>query len=177
MLKTTAFHKIELTAVIVTGILKFILVDWLMWRVFYIAGICILWLVYILFSFSNDKNILKYWGFKKEYLKSTLVWLMPLVILCMIFSILYGHLKGYIYNTWHILPFLLLYPIWGIFQQYMMLGIISNNLMRFLETKVNRFLIVVIVSVLFSLIHYPSFLLMVIVFFIARLPQLSPGGL
>ena len=136
-----------------------------MWRSFYIAGICIIWLTYIFYRLSANKDILKHWGFKKEYFKPTLLLLTPLVFLSIIFSILYGHFNHSLFFTWQIIPVLLLYPAWGVLQQYLMLGIISNDLIEIFEAKVSRYLIVFIVSALFTLIHYPSLVLMAFTFF------------
>lgn len=165
ILKTAAFHKIELTAVLITGVLKFIFMDWFQWRVFYIAGICLLWITYIYYRLSRDRDILKHWGFKKEKFRQSLVILMPVVFLSVIFSILYGHFNRSLFFTWQIIPVLLLYPAWGILQQYLMLGIISNDLMEISEARVSRYLIAFIVSALFALIHYPSLMLMAFTFF------------
>ncbi len=163
-LKTAFSHRIELTAVFATGILKFIFMDWLMWRAFYIAGICILWIGYIFFSLSADRNILRHWGFKREHFKPVLVLLTPLVVVSIIFSFLYGHFNHSLSFTWQVIPILFMYPVWGVLQQYLMLGITSNSLMDILGTKTSRYLVIFIVSALFSLIHYPSLVLMAITF-------------
>jgi hypothetical protein len=90
--------------------------------------------------------------------------LSPLVLLSIIVSILYGHFKNSFFITWSIIPILILYPVWGIIQQYLMLGIVSQGLLSIFETKRKRLVIVFLVSFFFSLIHYPGYFLMIFTF-------------
>ena len=138
--------------------------DWLMMRAFYIAGISLFWLIYIFYRFSVNRNILSFWGFKKEFLKKTIIFLSPLVFLSIIVSILYGYFKNGLLITWSIIPILILYPMWGIIQQYLMLGIISQSLLTILEAERKRFVIIFLVSFFFGLIHYPTYFLMIFTF-------------
>ena len=133
-------------------------------RAFYITGISLFWLIYIFYRFSVNRNILSFWGFKKEFLKQTIIILSPLVFLSIIVSILYGYFKNGQFITWSIIPILILYPMWGIIQQYLMLGIISQNLLTIFEAKRKRFVIIFLVSFFFSLIHYPTCFLMIFTF-------------
>jgi len=163
-MKPLAFQRIELTAVFITGALKFMFMDWFQWRAFYIAGICILWGSYIYYRLSTDNDVLKHWGFKKENFRPALILLTPWVFLNIIFSILFGYFNHSLVFTWQIIPVLFMYPAWGIIQQYLMLGIISNDLMDVFGSRASRYLVMFIVSALFALIHYPSLMLMAFVF-------------
>jgi uncharacterized protein len=165
-MKTINQQRFEVIAVIITALLKFMLMDWLNLRAFYIAGICMFWLGYIFFRVRSDKEILNLWGFKKEYFKHTILFLLPFVFLVIILSILYSSFNNSLYFSWHIIPVLFLYPVWGIIQQFLMLGIISHNLVTVLEVKVNRYVVIFLISALFSLIHYTSFFLMIFTFFL-----------
>ena len=133
-------------------------------RAFYIAGISLFWLIYILYRYSNNSNILSFWGFKKEFFKQSIIFLSPLVFLSILASLLYSHAKNGFFISWSIVPILILYPIWGVIQQYLMLGIISQGLLSIFEAKSKRYIIVFLVSFLFSLIHYPSYFLMIFTF-------------
>ena len=135
-----------------------------MMRAFYIAGICLFWIAYIFYRVSVNNNILSFWGFKREFFKQTMLSLLPFVILSITVSILYGHFNNGLFITWHIIPIFILYPLWGIIQQYLMLGIISNSLLSIFEVKLNRYITIFLVSFLFGLIHYPSFFLMIFTF-------------
>lgn len=141
------------------------MMDWLQWRGIYITGICLFWLGYVLFQVRNNKDQLKLWGFSKYNFKSSLLFLSPFIAVSILGCIGYAGLKNNLNISWHILPILLLYPLWGIIQQFLMLGIISQNLSAILNLKLNRFVVIVIVSALFSMIHYPSTILMIFTFF------------
>jgi uncharacterized protein len=140
--------------------------DWLDWRAFYITGIFLFWLGYIYYRVKSNRDTLKHWGFKKEYFKQTLLYLAPLVFIASVVSVLYSLFNKSLSFSWYFILVLILYPLWGIIQQFMMLGIISHNLVTITGGKMNRYLIIFLVSTLFSLIHYPSFFLMIFTFFL-----------
>lgn len=164
ILRITSYPRIELIAVVLTGILKYLLMDWLQMRAIYIAGICIFWGAYILYRYSTNREVLKHWGFTRGNLKPSLAILLPLVVLSILASLIYAYFNGSLLFTWHILPIICLYPIWGIIQQYLMLGLITNNLISLLKTSVNRYVLVLLISILFGLVHYTSYFLMLFTF-------------
>jgi hypothetical protein len=168
-LNSTKKHYIELLALTLTAVLKFIMMDWLQWRGVYIAGICIFWLGYVIIQVKNNRNQLEIWGFRKTGFRQSLVFLLPFIALVTLGCLVFSGFKGSMFFSWHILPVLALYPLWGLIQQFLMLGVISQNLRSLFVTKVNHFVIIIIVSALFSLIHYPSFFLMVVTFFLEML--------
>lgn len=151
-------------AVFITAVLKFILMDWLNWRVFYLTGVCLFWLGYILYRLKTDRELVRFWGFKKEYFRQTMFCLAPLISITIIGSILYGSFNKSLSFSWHFLLVLFLYSFWGIIQQFIMLGIITNKMLSLTEVKMNRYLIIVLISTLFSLIHYTDFFLVVFTF-------------
>ena len=159
-LKKNNLEQFEILAVVLSAILKFIFVDWLDWRAFYITGICLCWLGYIFYRINTKEGTLSLWGFKKEGFKQTVFILAPFIFLSIIASILYSNLNNKLFFTWQIIPIFFLYPLWGIIQQLLILGIFSHNLVSVLEIKINRYVIIFLISGLFSLIHYPDFLLM-----------------
>ncbi len=159
-------QRFALLAVCITAVLKFIFMDWLNWNVFYITGIVMFWVVYILYRIKSNKETLIQWGFKKEYFKQSMLYLAPLIIITGVVTVLFNKSNEGLSFSWNIIPVLLLYPFWGLIQQFMMLGIISQNLASITQGKINRYLIIFLVSALFSLVHYPSFFLMVFTFFL-----------
>lgn len=150
--------------IIITAVFKFILMDWLNWRAFYIAGISLIWVSYILYRLMENRDILRQWGFKKENFKPSAIFLFPLVILSIFASLIYAYLNNSLLVTWHIVPILILYPGWGIIQQYLMLGIISRNMGTIFKLTISRYVTIFMVSALFSLIHYPNPFLMISTF-------------
>lgn len=140
--------------------------DWLHWNVFYITGIVLFWVVYILYRVKSNREALIFWGFKKEHFRQSMLYLAPLIFITGIGSVLYSSMNASLSFPWSFMLILLLYPLWGLIQQFMMLGIISQNLANATEGKMNRYLIIFLVSALFSMVHYPSFFLMIFTFFL-----------
>lgn len=161
--KHTSF---ELAGILVTAALKFIMMEWLNMMAFYIAGVIFFWIGYIIYRYVHDSTILIKWGFRKEGFKNTFISLVPFIILCILTSIFLADTKASVnILNWRVIPVVFLYPLWGLFQQYIMLVLIADNLVELEKIKLNKYQAILITSVLFSLIHYPSFFLMIFTFF------------
>jgi len=155
---------IEIILVVLTGFLKYILMDWLEMRAFYIAGICIFWSVYVFHRYSKDHSILKHWGFRSENFLRSFFMLLPVILLGIFGSVLYGVLKGNLTLNWHVLPVLVLYPVWGVIQQFMMVDLIADNLLNLKTLTLKKYQSLLITALIFSLVHQPDILLMGITF-------------
>lgn len=162
----TSQQRFAILAVILTAVLKFVFIDWLNWSVFYIVGIVLFWIAYILYRVKSNRETLIRWGFKKEHFTQSMLYLAPLIFVTGIASVLYRSIVENLSFSWHFILILLLYPFWGLIQQFMMLGIISQNLASAAEGKMNQYLIIFLVPALFSMVHYPSFFLMIFTFFL-----------
>ncbi|MBN2481927.1 MAG: CPBP family intramembrane metalloprotease [Bacteroidales bacterium] len=154
----------ELLVVIVAGMLKFVFMDWLDMRAFYIVGMCLFWSGYILFRYSKDHEILKHWGYKKKNFRKSMTILLPFIVISIIFILGYGILKGAVLLNWHILPVILLYPAWGLIQQFMMVNLIADNVQSIRFFKLSKFQIILITSLIFGLVHHPHLSLMMFTF-------------
>jgi len=155
----------ELAAAILTVLLKFIVMDWLGMRAFYISGVCIFWLGYAAYRYSSDHAILKNWGYRKENFGKSLRVLLPFLGISMGVALLYARLNDIPILNFNIIPILLLYPVFGIIQQFMLVCILARNLQYTSFFSSRRYLMILAVSVLFSLIHYPYPWLMIFTFF------------
>ena len=76
-------------------------------------------------------------------------------------------MQGTINMTWHIIPLLITYPIWGSIQQFLTIGLLAGNLRDFKKIKLSKTLIIFMTAVFFSLVHYPSTWLMAGTFILA----------
>jgi uncharacterized protein len=103
-------------------------------------------------SFSNTKETFK------------IVGIVGLIILCGF--IVYG-IDRQTKLSWNILFILLTYPIWGLVQQFLMMSLFAGNLKDLGLKQINKVLIIIFTSVLFSIVHYPSFLLISATFVMA----------
>ena len=69
--------------------------------------------------------------------------------------------------NWNVVPILLLYPIWGILQQFIVLGIFGRNLKDLKGGKLSFFWVVLLTSIMFSIVHFPFPILVIGTFFLA----------
>lgn len=148
-------RHIEILGVVLTGIGKFVFVDYLNWRLSFVLVTIILWSTYVFYRFKKDKHALKDWGFRTDNFKSISKFLIPFVVISMILFLVIGYLQGTINLTWHIIPLLITYPIWGSIQQFLTIALLAGNLNELKSTKINKTLVIFITAVFFSIVHYP----------------------
>ncbi len=157
----------EIVAAVLTGLGKFIFMDWLDWKLAYILVACFFWIGYVIHQNRKHQGILDYWGLSGTNFKQTFLELLPIGAIMVVSFILIGnHYETNVLN-WNIIPILLLYPIWGVIQQFLVVGLIAKNLDSLPETTIPRVAIIFFVALLFGLIHYPWQLLMLATFLLA----------
>ncbi|WP_430814156.1 CPBP family glutamic-type intramembrane protease [Carboxylicivirga sp. RSCT41] len=144
-----------------TAFLKYLLIDCLSVRSIYIVGISFFWISYILFRNRTHKEfeILKFHNFKQS-----IIILLPFFLLNCLACLFYAYNKNTLDISWHILLVFLLYPVWGVMQQFIMLEIILVFVIKYLSGNTNTIILVFIVSTLFGIIHYPNAFLMIYAF-------------
>ncbi len=157
----------EIIAVFMTAIGKFIFMDYLNWRLQFIIVAIILWVCYVIYRSKNMPGITKYWGFTTDnFVKATRL-ILPFAMAALVLCIGIGIYRHTINITWHIVPLLLLYPIWGIVQQFLLIALTVGNLKDFKNSTAPKMISVVIAASLFGLVHYPFVWLMVGTFILA----------
>jgi len=157
----------EIIAVVITGLGKFVLMDWLNLRLLYIVGACLFWIVYIFYQFKMNKQILSYWGLSSTNFRKTFLELLPVAIVAVILFVFAGNYFGTNILSWNILPILLVYPIWGIIQQFVIVGLLAGNLKDLDNISVPTFAIVLITALIFAIVHYPHYILIAGTFVLA----------
>lgn len=158
---------IEICAVVLTGIGKFVFMDYLNLRLPFVVVAILAWTIYVFYRYRKDKNALKDWGFRWDNFKKVLKLMLPFVIISVVVFFIFGYVQGTINMTWHIIPLLITYPIWGSVQQFLTIGLLAGNLNEFKSVKLNKALIIFITALFFSLVHYPSIWLMIGTFILA----------
>jgi len=158
---------LEILAVIATSFGKFIFMDFLNWRLQFVVFAIVVWTVYVVYRSKQEKAILNYWGFRFDNFKSAVKLMLPFGIFSMTLFIIVGYFQDTINVTWHILPLLLTYPIWGCIQQFLVIGLIAGNLNGLKRKKINKVSIIFITAILFSVAHFPSIYLMAGTFLLA----------
>jgi membrane protease YdiL (CAAX protease family) len=158
---------LEISAVILTAIGKFIFMDCLNWRFPFVALAIISWVSYIIYRKSKQPGVTKYWGFRTDNFKTVLKKVLPFGILALITFFGIGFYKGTLNITWHIIPILILYPIWGTIQQFLLIALTAGNLQDLKGQKFNKGIIILLSALLFGAIHYPFVWLMTATFILA----------
>ena len=158
---------LEISAVILTAVGKFIFMDYLNWRFAFVAVAVISWVSYIIYRKSKQPGITKYWGFRTDNFKTVLKKVLPFGLLAVITFFGVGLCKGTLNITWHIIPILILYPVWGTIQQFLLIALTAGNLQDMKNQKLNRGIIILLSALLFGAIHYPYAWLMIATFILA----------
>jgi len=158
------FRFIELLNVALTVMLKFILMDWLGMRAFYIAGISFFWLGYVIYRYYLDPSVLNYWGYKRKNFGKSMGILLPFIGISLCITLVNSKLNRIPILNPHIIPVIILYPIWGTVQQFMLVCIVGQNLQNTDFFSKRKYRLLIAVSGLFGLIHYPYWSLMIFTF-------------
>ena len=158
---------LEVGAVILTAIGKFIFMDALDARLPFVVAAIILWAGYIIYRSRRKAGIMKYWGFRIDNFGNVMRKVLPFAIAAVLACIGIGLYQNTINITWHIIPILILYPIWGVIQQFLLIALVAGNLQDIRARKLDNVSIIFISALLFGLIHYPFIWLMIGSFLLA----------
>jgi uncharacterized protein len=158
---------LEIAAVLLTCIGKFIFMDWLDLRLIYVSVAVITWVVYIVWRSRQEPGILTRWGFRRNNVGRVVRLVWPFVALALASFIIIGSVRGTINLSWHILPILITYPIWGTIQQFLLVGLVAGNLQDMQHAAWPTRVIIPMCAVLFSVVHYPNGWLMAGTFVLA----------
>jgi membrane protease YdiL (CAAX protease family) len=91
----------------------------------------------------------------------------PLCVMALVAFLLIGCTQNTINVTWHIVPILLLYPLWGIVQQFLVIAMVGGNLKAINPGKAQTIVNIIVTAALFGAIHYPYHWLMAGTFILA----------
>lgn len=160
---------IEMSMVILTAAGKFIFMDWLNWRFLFVTIAIAGWIIYIIYRSRAQRGILKYWGFRADNFKKVAKMILPFGLFSLIAFIAIGLYQGTINMTWHIIPILILYPIWGTIQQFLLIALTAGNMQGLQGFKLNKYVMILIAAVLFAMVHYPYTWLIIGTFVLALL--------
>jgi membrane protease YdiL (CAAX protease family) len=155
---------IALLMVLSTVIGKFIFMDWLEMRLVFISIVIAIWVAFIIYHFRKNPSYFHSWGFRTDNFNQVARLVIPYALVSFVIICTIGILNHSINLTWHIFPILLLYPVWGVIQHYLLIGIFSGKLY---DMGYKAKLVVPITAILFGVIHYPYSWLMVGTFLLA----------
>jgi hypothetical protein len=149
-----------MTAVLLTGVGKVIFMDLLQWKLPFIIVTIAGWLLYVVYRTRHTPGILRYWGFRSDNFSGVLRRILPFASVAVAAFFIVGYRQGTLNLNWHILPILLIYPLWGIVQQLLVIGLVAGNLQHLRKQKLRSSLIIGITALLFGFVHYPDVWLM-----------------
>jgi hypothetical protein len=147
---------LEIAAVIATGGLHLVLVNAFNARAAFIGFSIVAWTAYIAARLWNEPGSVVSWGFSSHNLldastSATLVAISAAAMMALI-----GHLQHGLSISWHMLPLLLLYPIWGLIQQLLVQALVAANLETVSPVLSSRLIITTICALLFGIVHLPD---------------------
>jgi len=150
---------LEVLAVIVTGILH-LLFKSVGAKGLFIALASVSWVGYILWRVRQDSSLWVKWGFQAKNLSSA--FFLPTVIFVVGVNLMawYGLANHRVLWQDHILFLLLLYPLWGLLQQFLVQALGVANLMT-LFPRQGWMMAMPVGIVLFATIHFPNGFLMI----------------
>ena len=151
----------EILAVLLTAVGKFVFMDTLQAKLPFILSIIAGWAIYVIYRHRKAPGILSYWGFRRDTLKNVTYRVLPFAISAIVLCFFIGYYRGTLNITWHIFPILLLYPIWGCIQQFLVIALVAGNLQDLKNYSVNHATAITTAALLFGLMHYPFYWLMV----------------
>ncbi len=146
----------EAAAVIATGLLHLFFEEVLHAKGPFILLAGIGWGTYLVLSIRKNPRLPREWGFGREGLGPTARWAGGILLVGAALLALAGALRGTLSWNPHLLPILLLYPIWGLLQQFLLQALLARNLDRLMPS---RRWTVPATALLFAGVHLPDFLL------------------
>jgi membrane protease YdiL (CAAX protease family) len=145
-------RAVELALVIGCGVGNVVFEDVLHAKTAFVIAAVAVWFGYVLWRRRDDRSVLHAWGLRRDNLaaagKAALAVTAPLVICGAAYGFATGHFpppRGF----WLIL---LVYPAWGIAQQFLLNAMLARNLSAFLP----GWAVVVLSAVLFAASHAPD---------------------
>lgn len=149
-------RKFEIIAVIITGLLKFIFMGLLEWQGIYITSAMLFWGLYIFWRTNNNETLFAYWGFTKNNLSESFKATGLFAAVAIGIMAIYGHAQNTLGNSFSILPLLLIYPLWGLVQQFMVMSLVAGNLRDMEDEHYKNRYIILGTAFLFGMVHLPN---------------------
>lgn len=119
----------------------------------FIVGACLFWAAFVIVRATQDRAIFRHWGFRGD----NLVAAMPSAVLVFVVGAAGLGAVAVYQGTFrfpvHTLPMFTIYAIWGLIQQFLMLGVLFNNLECFPALRQRRMLLALLIALIFALVH------------------------
>ncbi len=147
----------ELVAIIVTAAGKFILGDLLGLGLYYVVLACAFWIGYVLLRVRWHRSVLVRWGFTRHGVFAGLKLVGPVAAVSLTSFVIYGLVTGGAVVNLEFVLLLLLYPIWGTIQQFMVVALLADNVAALSRERVPEWAAILLAAVLFAMVHLPEY--------------------
>ena len=154
-------------AVLLTASGKFVFMDFLDWKLPFIIVAILGWTTYIVQRQKKVPGLLSYWGFRLDNFTEVGKMVMPFGLIAVALFIIIGYFQNTLNLNWHLIPILILYPLWGAIQQFLVIGLFAGNLIDLKKPRLNKYLIILLNAVVFAAVHYPTWWLIIGTFVLA----------
>jgi hypothetical protein len=163
--KTSRRARAEIAALAATGLGKFVVADGLGFKLPYILLSCLAWSWYVVARVRRSPGQLEEWGLTRNGLAASARRLAPYASAGALACLLYGLWSGRMLLHWHMLPLLVLYPPWGLVQQFLIVALVAGNLRDGLGVGEKQ--AVAVTALVFAAVHLPSIPLVLTTFVMA----------
>jgi CAAX prenyl protease-like protein len=119
----------------------------------FIIGACLFWAAFIVVRASQDRGVFRRWGFRADNLLQASAIPAGVFIAGAVGFATWAALHGTLRFPWQTALLFLVYPVWGVIQQFLTLAIVVGNLELAPRLGRQRPLLVVIGAALFAAVH------------------------
>ena len=150
----------EILAILFLALGRLVFMVELGWRLPFIAVVILGWGGYVYQRLQDEPELKTYWGLTTDDFRRDFLRLLPIALACVALFVAYGFYFETEVLDWSLLLILLVYPIWGVAQQFLALSIFARHLKDGWGGGRADWLVILCTGGLFGLIHYPFPLLM-----------------
>ncbi|NBC29513.1 MAG: CPBP family intramembrane metalloprotease [Spirochaetes bacterium] len=132
----------------------------------YIGAASLFWIAYVVFRYRWDSSVFVRWGFRRAGFMRAVKLSLPFTAVGFGFCLVYGVLSnGAVVNA-NLLLLLLLYPLWGSVQQFLVVALVGENMVAMSRGRISEGAAVLVAAVLFASIHAADYELVIATFFL-----------
>jgi CAAX prenyl protease-like protein len=156
----TRSSRMEVAAVILTWALHPVFVEHLHMRLAFIGVTLLGWTIYVVERIRRDRSILRQWGFTRAGLLESFRASTAFVLLAGGIMALIAARNGALRLHPNMLPLVVLYPAWGLAQQFLVQGLLVRALAAESRSILSSTSVTVLAALLFAVVHLPDLTLM-----------------
>jgi hypothetical protein len=125
-------------------------------NIYFTLGAFCFWIIFIAIRVRRDRNTLERWGFRTDNLrKAALIPVAVFIVAALAFAA-YALARHRFQFPLHVLPLFLIYPLWAVIQQFLVLGIVVGNLAKIESLNRRPVVLVLLGTLVFGGIHLPD---------------------